>query len=233
MTTARDLLTVTMDMPSSRTVERGDLSLALAGAELADLLRAGAADVDRGRIVPGPRSPHDDRLLGEAATAMSRTLPFETVDDWLWRRGRGLPAAYLAALTDEGRLARQRERRWLVFGSSRMVLLDSADRQRAAHRWAAEEPVLVALATTIGVAGHRPEPAPPDTSVEARPDLRPHLPPELPSALPPDLAAELPDPAVEAVLSAVVHAVAELSEERRRRANRLKDAHATTLRRGY
>jgi hypothetical protein len=227
MTTARDLLTVTIDMPSSLSVERGDLSLGLAGAELTDLLRVGAATVDRGRIVPGRKMPHTDPLLGEAAAAMSRTLPFETVDDWLWRRGRGLPAAYLAAFTDEGRLTRQRQRRWLVFGGSRMVLVDSAERRRAGHRWAADEPVLVALATTIGVTGSRPDPSPPppDPSVEVRAPL--------PADLPPDLAAEVPNPDIAEVLSAVVHAVAELSEERRRRANRLKDAHATTLRRGY
>jgi hypothetical protein len=227
MTTARDLLTVSMDVPSGRTVERGDLSLALAGAELADLLRLGAATLERDRIVPGHRAHHSDRLLDEAGAAMSRTLPFETVEDWLWRRGRGLFAVYLAAFTDEGRLTRQRQRRWLVFGSSLMVLLDSADRRRAAHRWAADEPVLVALATTVGVSGHEPDlpPSPPDPSVG--------VPPPLPGGLPPDLAAQVPDPAVADVLSAVVHAVAELSEERRRRANRLKDAHATTLRRGY
>ncbi|WP_328470546.1 GPP34 family phosphoprotein [Streptomyces sp. NBC_00448] len=230
MTTARDLLTVTMDMPSSRTVERGDLSLGLAGAELVDLLRAGAATLDRGRIVPGARLPHEDRLLGEAAVAMSRTLPFETLDDWLWRRGRGLPAVYLAAFTDEGRLTRQRRRRWWAFGGSRMVLLDTDDRRRAGHRWAADEPVLVALATTIGVTGHRPDPSPPP------PDPSAGLPapdPADPVDLPPDLAAQVADPSVAAVLSAVVHAVAELSDERRRRANRLKDAHTTTLRRGY
>ncbi|BBB00853.1 hypothetical protein RVR_8027 [Actinacidiphila reveromycinica] len=230
MTTARDLLTVTMDLPSSRTVERGDLSLGLAGAELVDLLRAGAATLDRGRIVPGARQPHTDRPLGEAAAALSRTLPFETVDDWLWRRGRGLAAAYLAVLTEEGAVARQRQRRWLLFGRSRTVLVDSADRRRAAHRWAADEPVLLALAATVGATGPGPQPPPP------RPDPSVDLPapdPAGPVGLPPDLAAQVADPSVAAVLAAVAQAVAELSDERRRRAGRLGDAHATTLRRGY
>ncbi|WP_335979831.1 MULTISPECIES: GPP34 family phosphoprotein [Streptomycetaceae] len=220
MTTARDFLITTLDLPSGREVAPGDLSLGLAAAELVDLLRSGAATLTGGRVVPGERLPHDDRLLGEAAAALSRTLPFETVDEWLWRRGRGLAAAYLAVLTDEGTVARQRKRRWLAFGGSRTVLLDTADRRRAAHRWAADEPVLLALAATVGA----PPPPPPDPALG--------LPAPAPAG-PPDLPARIDDPAVEAILAALADAVAELSAERRRRASRLDDAHAATLRRGY
>ncbi|WP_425276349.1 hypothetical protein [Streptomyces carpinensis] len=42
MTTARDLALVALSLPSDRAVERGGLSLALAGAEAVDLLKSGA-----------------------------------------------------------------------------------------------------------------------------------------------------------------------------------------------
>jgi hypothetical protein len=209
MTTARDLLTVTMDMPSTQPVERGDLSLALAGAEAVDLLRLGAVTLTHDRLVPDQAGPVADRLLGEAASSLVRQAPYETVEDWLWRRGRGLPTAYLAAFEDEGQLTRQRQRRWLVFHASRMVLADSAGRRRAAHRWAADEPVLAALATTIGVSEQQ----------TGAPDGSP--------------VPDVPDDAVAAVLAAVVDAVAELAGERHRRSHRRDEARANTLRRGY
>ncbi|MET8680213.1 GPP34 family phosphoprotein, partial [Streptomyces sp. NPDC004647] len=53
MTTPRDLLIVATDMASSRPVERGALSLALAGAEAIDLLDAQAIGLDGDHIVPG------------------------------------------------------------------------------------------------------------------------------------------------------------------------------------
>jgi hypothetical protein len=233
MTTARDLLTVTMDMPSTRTVERGDLSLALAGAELTDLLSLGAAGLDGGRITPGPPASVPDRLLGEAAASMTRTEPYETVEEWLWRRGRGLADAYLDAFTEEGQLTRERHRRWLVLGSSDMVLADSADRRRAADRWESREPVLVALATTIGVSGHPAEPGGPAAAVDS--DLVPSAgePAEPPSEAPTEFPAEVAGPAVAAVLSAVVDAVTELSVERHHRDRRLEDAREANFRRGF
>lgn len=208
MTTARDLLTITMDMPSSRPVERGDLSLALAGAEAVDLMRLRAVTLTGGRLVPGTRGPAHDRLLDAAVASLVREAPYETVDDWLWRRGRGLPGAYLAAFEEDGQLTRQRERRWVVFGSSHMVLADSADRRRAAHRWAADEPVLTALATTIGVT-------------------------EQTGPTDPAEAPQVPDADAADVLAAVVAAVAELANERRRRTRRLEEANENNVRRGY
>jgi hypothetical protein len=224
MTTARDLLTITMDIPSAPSVRRGDLSLGLAAAELIDLLRLGAAGLAADRIVPvsavpvtrapdgapGPAAAQEaapeaegappveaaratppvlaDPLLAQAAAALVGEPPHETVEDWLWRRGRGLPTRYLDVFEAEGQLARERRRRWGVFGSSRMVLVDSAGRRRAAHRWSADEPVLVALAAAVG------------TGV---------LPAEGPARF---------GGGVDTVLAVLHQAVAELAEERLRRA---------------
>lgn len=234
MTTARDLLTITMDIPSAPSVRRGDLSLGLAAAELIDLLRLGAAGLAADRIVPvsalpvtrapdaaaGPAPAQKaepeaepgaegappvlaDPLLAQAAAALVGEPPHETVEDWLWRRGRGLPTRYLDVFEAEGQLARERRRRWGVFGSSRMVLVDSAGRRRAAHRWSADEPVLVALAAAVG------------TGV---------LPAEGPARF---------GGGVDTVLALLHQAVAELAEERLRRARRRDEARVTTLRRGY
>jgi Golgi phosphoprotein 3 (GPP34) len=199
MSTARDLLIVTMDMPSSRPVERGDLSLALAGAELVDLVRAGAVTLKGERVQPQPPRAIADRLLAEAAA--SETV--EPVNEWLWRRGRGLAAAYLAAFEAEGQLTRQRRRRWGVLWTSEMVLVDSPSRRRAANRWAADEPVLAALAATVGITDKRTG------------------------------DSEVADDAAQTVLAAVTDAVAELAGERERRARKLDDAAVTNYRRGY
>ncbi|MFD7811875.1 GPP34 family phosphoprotein [Streptomyces sp. NPDC059785] len=152
MSTPRDLLIVTMDVESGRTVEAGDLSLALAGAELIDLLAAGAVTLDGDRIVPGEQRAPADRLLAEAASALVRATPREPVEDWLWRRGRGLSAVYLAALEADGVVTRQR-RRLAPVRTSRTALVDSPDRSRAADRWAAGDPVLAVLAAAAGIHG--------------------------------------------------------------------------------
>ncbi|MGW7367324.1 GPP34 family phosphoprotein, partial [Streptomyces sp. NPDC054841] len=68
MTTPRDLLIVAMDMNAEPPPEQGDLSLALAGAEVIDLLDARAVELDGDRIVPGYRPAIADRLLDEAAS---------------------------------------------------------------------------------------------------------------------------------------------------------------------
>lgn len=205
MTTPRDLLIVAMDMPSGHTVERGDLSLALAGAEAVDLLAAGAIRLEDGRIVPGPVRELGDALLDDAATTVAARPPYEPVGEWLWRRGRGLAGAYLDAMEAAGLVTREARRRWLV-RSTRLTLVDSAARSRAGHRRAADEPVLAGLADTIGIAGpYRGEVAPPPVA----------------------------DSAVTAVLDAVTDAVAELSEERERRDRRLTDAAVDNVRRGY
>ncbi len=68
MTTAHDLTIVSLDVPSDYPVERGDLSLALAGAELIDLLEAGTVALDGPLLRPASTGVSGDRLLDEAAS---------------------------------------------------------------------------------------------------------------------------------------------------------------------
>jgi hypothetical protein len=131
-------------------VGQGDLSLALAGAEVIDLLADEVITLDGDRMTPARQPATDDRLLGEAASSLVRQVPYERVEDWLWRRGRDLAKAYQADLEQAGQLTRQRRSR-LPFGGERMELVDSPARSRAMHRWAADEPVLAALADVVGI----------------------------------------------------------------------------------
>lgn len=150
MTTARDLMITAMDVAPGRPVTQGDLSLALAGAEVVDLLAAEAVTLDGDRIVPGLGPATGDPLLDQALSSLVREAPYEPVGDWLWRRGRGLSAAYLAALEAEGLLGRPR-RRGLRLWAGRDAPADSADRRAAAERLASDEPVLAALASAVGI----------------------------------------------------------------------------------
>ncbi|OEU90152.1 hypothetical protein DB35_02215 [Streptomyces abyssalis] len=150
MSTPRDLMIIALDVTPSRPVKQGELSLALAGAELVDLLGAGAVTLEDDLIVPGDGTPVTDPLLERAAASFAREAPHEPVGDWLWRRGRGLASAYLDALQAEGQLTRRRSR-WSPFRTGRTVPADSYGRRRAGDRWASEEPVLLALATTVGI----------------------------------------------------------------------------------
>ncbi|MFF1956979.1 GPP34 family phosphoprotein [Streptomyces sp. NPDC058220] len=204
MTTPRDLLIVAMDRASSSPVERGDLSLALAGAEVIDLLGAQAVELDAGDLVPSARRAVADPLLDEAASSLARQAPYESLGDWLWRRGRGLSATYLSALEAEGQLARQRRRRWMLFRTKRVVLVDSPARSQAADRWTADEPVLAALAAAIGIR---------DESTGDFPSVS--------------------DDEVATVLAAVTDALGELADERQRRGRRLDEAAVNNVRRGY
>jgi hypothetical protein len=150
MTTARDLLIVALDAAPGRQAEPGDLSLSLAGAELIDLMDARALVLDGDLLVPADPPVTDDRLLREAGAALVRQLPYESVEDWLWRRGRGLSSAYLAAFEEEGQLVRQ-HRRWLPAWTGQAVLADSPARRQVADRLAAADPVLGGLATAVGI----------------------------------------------------------------------------------
>lgn len=152
MTTARDLMIIALDAAPSRPVEQGDLSLALAGAEVVDLLAAEAVTLDGDRIVPGLGPATDDPLLSRAASALVRERPYELVGDWLWRRGRSLSAAYLAALEAEGLFGRQR-RRGLFSRERRVTRADTPDRRAAVERLASAEPVLAALTSALGLPG--------------------------------------------------------------------------------
>ncbi|WP_411102952.1 GOLPH3/VPS74 family protein [Streptomyces sp. cmx-4-9] len=151
MTMARDLFIVAVEPQPERSVGQGDLSLCLAGAELIDLLRLQAVALDGDLIVPGPPPASEDRLLCEAA-ALVRREPHEPVEDWLWRRGRDLSAAYQSALEQDGQLTHARRGR-LPFGATRMELADTPARRRALSHWEADEPVLLALAGALGIRG--------------------------------------------------------------------------------
>ncbi|MFC8125732.1 GPP34 family phosphoprotein [Streptomyces sp. NPDC057302] len=185
MTTAKDLFIIAMDLKHS--VGQGDLSLALAGAELIDLIGAGAVAVDGDRIVPGEQPTLEDRFMGEAAAALTRQAPYERIDDWLWRRGRDLAAAYQTALEESDELKPQRSGR-LSFGQQRMEPVDTPARRRAADRLQEKEPVLAALASIVGIDDERSDDEP-----------------------------GLDDEAVTTVLAAVHDAVMELEAVRQRR----------------
>lgn len=164
MTTPRDLVIVALEGESGSPVERGDLSLALAGAELLELLGAETVQLDGEHIVPGLGAALADPLLKQAASLVRRQPPFESVEDWLWRRGLDLAAAYLAALEADGHLVRERGRR--PFRTARTVLADSPARRRAAERLASHEPVLTSLAAAAGVPA-APDEEPPPVDDEA------------------------------------------------------------------
>ncbi|MFD9129931.1 GPP34 family phosphoprotein [Kitasatospora sp. NPDC059571] len=152
MTTPRDLLMVSLDVASDRPVEAGDLSLALAGAELVDLIDVQALTLDGDLIVPGNRWALPDPLLDAASSSLVRQTPYESVEDWLWRRGRGLSSTYTDALESAGAVARERTR-WSHAPTGRTAPVDSPDRRRAADRWTSGEPVLAVLAASVGIHG--------------------------------------------------------------------------------
>lgn len=158
MTTAKDLFIIAMAPMPDHSVGQGDLSLALAGAELIDLIGAGAVAVDGDRIVPVGTPTPDDRLLGEAAAGLIQQLPYERIEDWLWRRGQELSTAYQAALEEDGELTRKRSGRSL-FGSTHMEQVDTPASRRAADRWEEQEPVLAALASVVGIGDERSDDA--------------------------------------------------------------------------
>ncbi|GGT32337.1 GOLPH3/VPS74 family protein [Streptomyces chromofuscus] len=150
MTTPQDLLIIALNLPSSRDVGQGDLSLALAGAELLDLLDAGVLTLDDDRLVPGAGQATGDRLLDEAGASLVRQPPYETVEEWLWRRGRGLAQAYVGALEAEAPADGTR-RHWLRRRSDPAAATDTPSRRHANERWADHEPVLVGLAQALGI----------------------------------------------------------------------------------
>ncbi|MFD3918600.1 GPP34 family phosphoprotein [Streptomyces sp. NPDC058595] len=211
MTTPRDLLITTLEVASSRLPEQGDLSLALAGGELIDLLNARAAALDGDRIVPDESGAVDDRLLNEASAALARQAPYESVEDWLWRRGRGLAAVYLMALKSDGQITRRRRSRWAPFGGGRTVLTDTPARRSARERWESNEPVLGSLGATIRIREREHPRDQEDQQADS----------------PPDVA----DEAVESVLAAVHNAVRDLEAERQRRS--IEDAAFDNIWRGY
>ncbi|MFD8076178.1 GPP34 family phosphoprotein [Streptomyces sp. NPDC059718] len=154
MSTPQDLMIVSMDVPSSPPVEPGDLSLALAGAEVIDLLGARAVTLDGDRLVPADGPATGDHLLDQAASALVDQAPYESVEDWLWRRGRNLSSVYRGVLQATGLTAVSRPR-WRPWATGEQVLLDSPARREALGRRSSGEPVLAALASAAGVPGDR------------------------------------------------------------------------------
>jgi hypothetical protein len=188
MNTARDLTIVALDTTPDHVVEQGDLSLALAAAEVLDLLEAQALVLDGDLITPSAQAPTGDRLLDEATSSLIRQEPYESVEEWLWRRGRGLSAAYVEDLESVGLTDRPRGRLFPL-RAGRTAPVDSAARRRAEERWASGEPLLTALAAAAGI---RDEPA--------------------------DATEDFADESVTTVLAAVGDAVMELEAVRQRRA---------------
>ncbi|MFI5866706.1 GOLPH3/VPS74 family protein [Streptomyces sp. NPDC051546] len=188
MTTPRDLLMIAMEAESGRKAEQGELSLALAGAEVVDLLAAGAVGLDGDLLVPGEHAAPGDPLLEAAAASLVREEPYESVADWLWRRGLGLSAHYEAVLEEEGQLVRQR-RRGFSLRAGDLVPADSTDHRRAQERWRSQDAVLVLLVESLGGGGEQDADAP-----------------------------EVADDTVATVLAAVSDAVVELAGVRQRRA---------------
>ncbi|MFF1411889.1 GPP34 family phosphoprotein [Streptomyces sp. NPDC058289] len=156
MSTAKDLFIIAMDERPGVGIGQGDLSLVLAGAELIDLLAVQAASLDGDSIVPGGQYELHDELETEAASALIRQVPYEKVEDWLWRRGRELSATYQSALEEAGWLTRGR-RALLPFGNDRLEVAETPARRRARSRWEAGEPTLISLATALGIDATRPE----------------------------------------------------------------------------
>lgn len=150
MTTPQDLLFVALDVPADRPVEQGDLSLALAAAELLDLLVGQEITLRDDVIVPVSGHLTGDPMLDKAAASLIRAEPYESAEDWLWRRGDGLSAAYRDELEHTGPSGsglRQLFRR-----ADRSVdRIDSDARRHAADRWARHEPLLAGLAAALGI----------------------------------------------------------------------------------
>ncbi|THA76060.1 GPP34 family phosphoprotein [Streptomyces sp. A0642] len=154
MTTARDLALVVLGRTAGPAVGRGDLALALAGAEAVDLLTCGALTLEGDSMVPGPRMATGDRLLDRALDSLDRSEPHETVGDWLWRRGGALASAYAEDLEEAGLLASPRGHGWHP-RPDRSAPADSPEWRAAEERVASGEPVLAALTTVLG-AGEAP-----------------------------------------------------------------------------
>ncbi|MEU6290961.1 GPP34 family phosphoprotein [Streptomyces sp. NPDC046988] len=189
MSTARELTLIVVGLPADRAVEPGDLSLALAGAEAADLLAGGRLALDGDRLVPGDGPASDARLLEEAFAALVRRQPRETVEHWLWRRGEGLAEAYATDLRRAGLLVHP-HRHGLRLRSAAVEPADSPEYRRARDRLVSGEPVLAGLLALL-------------TAGETTADSGGGSP--------------APDDSVSTVLAAVGNAVTELEAARLRR----------------
>ncbi|MFF9044848.1 GPP34 family phosphoprotein [Streptomyces parvulus] len=144
MATAQRLSALAVVLGGEPRIEEGDLSLALAAAELIDLIQARAVLLHGDRLLPAGLVGTGSPLLVEAASELVRDIPYETVVGWLWRRGSGLAGRYRGALEDARHLHRQAA--------------------EAVRDW--NDPVLAHLAAAAGM---RPAPTD-DTSADLDPD---------------------------------------------------------------
>lgn len=152
MNTARDLANTALARPD-RSVGQGDLSLALAGAELLDLIAARALRVEEDHIVPGERTATGDRLLDEALAQLVGQEPYEAVEDWLWRRGRGLFAAYTDDLERTGQVTRAQGRQ-LAAGGPVVAALATLAGMQDGPDGAFEDPADDATAAVLAAVGN-------------------------------------------------------------------------------
>ncbi|MEU4011428.1 GPP34 family phosphoprotein [Streptomyces pseudogriseolus] len=156
MATALHLAALAAVRGAAPDFEQGDLSLALAGAELIDLADLHAVVLMRDRIMPAAAPRTENSMLIEAAAEIVRDAPHETVERWLWRRGRDLAARYRVALraTVPEPLARAHRQRLRQAAPAvgPHVLCSATDRLMVG------DPVLTHLAAAAGIA----EPPPAD-----------------------------------------------------------------------
>ncbi|MFE0358897.1 GPP34 family phosphoprotein [Streptomyces nigra] len=150
MTTALGLSALAASPGIDAPPEPGDLSLSLAGAELVDLVDLQAVLLDDGRLLPAASPRIQDDLLLEAASTIVRDAPYETVEQWLWRRGRDLAARYRRALeaTVSGTPAHSSRR---SFRRSRPLPVVPPAVDRALGRMTDGRPVVVALAAAARI----------------------------------------------------------------------------------
>ncbi len=150
MATAHDLSALAASPGAAPGLEEGDLSLALAGAELLDLVDVQAVVLVGDRILPMVSPRHADPMLAEAAFEIVQHSPYETVERWLWRRGRHLAARYRAAVevtAPEGSAWSYRHpfRRVRPMAGSPFALRRGIDRLESG------DPLLIGLAAAAGL----------------------------------------------------------------------------------
>ncbi|MGI5397489.1 GPP34 family phosphoprotein [Streptomyces sp. CA-251251] len=151
MGTAHDLSALAASPDADPGLEEGDLSLALAGAELLDLAGVQAVLLVSDRILPMVSPRHVDPMLAEAASKIVQDSPYETVESWLWRRGRDLAARYRAAVE----VTAPGDSTWSYrhpFRRGHPVVVNPFVLRHGIDRLEAGEPLLVSLAAAAGLA---------------------------------------------------------------------------------
>ncbi|MBQ1095382.1 GPP34 family phosphoprotein [Streptomyces sp. b94] len=163
MNTARDLFVITLEVPSSRPIAQGDVSLVLAGAELVDLRDAHVLRLDGDRIVPlDDHADGTNTLTAQASAQLVTEPPYETVEQWLWRRGRGLAGSYaddLAAQTAGDARGGLLPRFLRPFATNRSQEPSVRPRHEATDpHQGLDDSVLAAFAGTLGIGEAAPPP---------------------------------------------------------------------------